>query len=572
MKLLDALKIIRSANSLDAPPFTVALCSGFTPLHFETFLSAHLSLTHTGKRVRITSGLFGDLAGNIERLNPREFSAVVVTLEWADLDSRLGVRAAGGWQPEVLSEIAFTSRLQLERVASAVQKLAPTPVVLSLPTLPLLPIAYTSPSRLSGFEAELRSHVAQFAREVTSSGAVIISPQKLDLVSQMATRFDIKSELQTGFPYTLEHADSLAQLAASATANRARKKGLITDLDDTLWQGILGDAGSAGVCWSLNEGAQVHGLYQQFLASLAASGTLIAVASKNDAPLVDETFTREDLLLQKDQIFPFEVHWQPKSQSVKRILKAWNVGADSVVFLDDSPMELAEVQAAFPEIQCHLFPKDDPAKVWELLFALREDFGAAQLTEEDALRSASVRSRVDFEAHVSRSADSEQFLQTSEAEIAFSTAKSPDPRAFELINKTNQFNLNGRRLTEAEWNAILGDDSRFLLKAFYKDRFGPLGMIAVLAGSAVNGTVSVTDWVMSCRAFSRRIEYQCLNQIFKRYQPENVALDFAPTERNGPIREFLKQFFGAVGESPLCLARSAFREKCPALYHSIKEL
>lgn len=574
MKLVEALKIIKSSQSSGDVTFPVALCCGFTPLHFETFLAAHLSLAHPGKSVQVRTGLFGDLAGNLDRISSQACAAIVVALEWADLDARLGLRSAGGWLPDSLSDILTTARLQLERIAAAIENLRPGRVVLSLPTLPLPPIAYTSPSRLSPFEAELRAHVAGFALRAAASGAIVINEQMIERVSPPAARFDVKNELLAGFPYTLEHADALARMAAAATTDRARKKGLITDLDDTLWRGILGELGVSAVCWSLDQHAQIHGIYQQFLASLAASGTLIGVASKNDPALVQEAFERQDLLVSKERIFPFEVHWNAKSESVARILEAWNIAADSVVFVDDSPMELAEVQAAFPELACHLFPKDDPARLWDLLVMLREEFGTPELTKEDALRLTSLRSRAEFAAGATESngSGSEHFLSTAQAELVLSTSKSADPRAFELLNKTNQFNLNGGRLTETDWNGLLSDPSRFLLKVVYKDRFGPLGTIAVLAGTAKDGNVSVDHWVMSCRAFSRRIEHQCLKWVFDRFQSDSVWLQFAPTPRNGPTQDFLLSLLGNLPtQKPLRVSRQVFVENCPALYHSVEE-
>ncbi|MBV8071529.1 MAG: HAD-IIIC family phosphatase [Acidobacteriaceae bacterium] len=572
MKLLEALKIIKSPPEPEAQAFPVALCCGFTPLHFETFLKAHLLQVHPEKAIHIRGGLFGDLAGNLDRAANDAFSAVIVALEWSDLDARLGLRSAGGWLPEQLPDMVATARLQLDRIASAIEQMSVRPLVISLPTLPLPPVSYMSPNRLSPFEAELRSHVASFSSRITSCRATVIHPQAVDRVSAPAARFDVKSELLAGFPYTLEHADALAGLAAGATAGRARKKGLITDLDDTLWHGILGDVGVPAVCWSLDQHAQLHGVYQQFLASLAAAGTLIGVASKNDPALVEEAFRREDLLVTKDRIFPLEVHWNAKSQSVARILRAWNISADAVVFVDDSPMEIAEVKAAFPDLTCHLFPKDDPGRFWDLLVELREDFGTSELTNEDTLRLSSLRSRTKWLEGAGNNGAGEQFLSGAEAQLTFSMAKSPDARAFELLNKTNQFNLNGVRLSEADWNALLSDPDRFVLKVSYKDRFGPLGTIAVLAGTTGNGDISIDHWVMSCRAFSRRIEHQCLKWVFDRFQPEVIALNFSPTPRNGPTREFLASLVGEpLPENRLRLSRNSFMDSCPALYHAVVE-
>jgi FkbH-like protein len=103
---------------------------------------------------------------------------------------------------------------------------------------------------------------------------------------------------------------------------------------------MLGEDGVEGVSWTLDRGAHIHGLYQQFLASLASACILVGVASKNDAATVHRVFDRQDLLISKNDMFPFQLHWARKSQSVERILTDRNVGADSVVFIDDGPMEV----------------------------------------------------------------------------------------------------------------------------------------------------------------------------------------------------------------------------------------
>jgi FkbH-like protein len=365
----------------------------------------------------------------------------------------------------------------------------------------------------------------------------------------------------------------MARLLAGLLRPPDRKKGLITDLDDTLWLGILGEIGADQVSWSQEAHAQLHGLYQQLLASLAASGTLVAVASKNAPENVGEAFARRDILLSPERVFPIEVHWGAKSESVARILKAWNIGPDAVLFVDDSPMELAEVQAAYPALECLLFPKNDPAALWNLLFHLRDRFGVAQLQIEDRLRADSLRSRARFEADVqSGSADSDTFLQSAQAEITFSFGKQSDSRVFELINKTNQFNLNGARMSESEWNSLFAEGNRFVLKVAYQDRFGSLGTIAAIVGVAEGDSIVVDHWVMSCRAFSRSIEHRCLDWLFEHYDAGEIDLQFVSTPRNGPLQEFLATFLGPQPWESVRIPRALFKEKCPVLYHSVLEI
>src|SRR5207249_9045084 len=108
----------------------------------------------------------------------------------------------------------------------------------------------------------------------------------------------------------------------------------------------------------------------------------------------------------------------------------------------------------------------------------------------------------------------DSLLAEAEAEVTLDfTKEPPDPRALELVNKTNQFNLNGRRYTESDWLAFLRDPATFLLVAAYKDKYGPLGKIAVLGGRWEGTSLTLNTWLMSCRAFARLDDLRCLEWL-----------------------------------------------------------
>jgi FkbH-like protein len=361
---------------------------------------------------------------------------------------------------------------------------------------------------------------------------------------------------------------------ATLVRNPLAKKGLITDLDNTLWMGILGEVGPEGISWDLDHHSQKHGLYQQLLASLAESGTLIGVASKNDPALVEEAFRVRMPLLARERIFPLEAGWGPKSGSVRKAIDAWNIGSDSVVFVDDSPLELAEVKASNPEIECILFPKDDDRRACNLLYQLRDIFGRTSVSAEDALRLESIRiSQVIVQTNQAEGYTLERFLQEAGGKLSLSFVKEPpDPRALELVNKTNQFNLNGKRHTEASWHQYLSDPNVFLMLASYEDKYGPLGKIAVLTGRVNRNSLVIDHWVMSCRAFSRQIEHGCLLRVFQKFAAKEAAFDIVKTQRNQPIRDFLEGLFGgATPESSSISAEQLYRN-CPSVYLQIQEL
>jgi FkbH-like protein len=576
MNLIEALEISRKPVAQDAKLMCVFLGCGFTPLHLQNFLSAHLRQLFPENRIEIKTGLFGDLAGSVERLDAKGLDGLAVALEWPDLDSRLGIRELGGWQVSEVHEIASSVDLQLSRLQRALKTAARSvPVVVSLPTIPLPPLFYTPPNINSAEKTKLLLALAKFAAALSEEpGTRVLDSQALDSVSPPATRFDIKSEILSGFPYKLPHASTLAQSMALLLQSRGPKKGLITDLDDTLWSGILGEVGIEGVNWSLEHHSHIHGLYQQFLSSLASAGVLVGVASKNDAALVQQAFDRKDLLLKKDKVFPFEVHWHRKSDSVQRILKSWNIGPEAVVFIDDSPMEAAEVKAAFPTMECLVFKKDDYQAVWDLLANLRASFGKNTVSEEDAIRLESLRSAAPLLDALGQDGNaSDEFLKRADAFVSFDFTKRPkDGRAFELVNKTNQFNLNGKRFSESEWNKFLADPASFLVTVTYQDKYGPLGKIAVLLGTVNEKKLHVAAWVMSCRAFSRRIEHHSLKHIFEKFDADEAVFDFQPTERNTPTQDFFLELAGEPPQLGLKISRKAFLEKAPPLFHRVEGL
>jgi FkbH-like protein len=430
----------------------------------------------------------------------------------------------------------------------------------------LPPISYTPRAQTDALQARLRVAVEQLALSaVRLPGCRVVSREALDVLSPLASRSDARADIGVGFPYSGGHADILAGLLASLLVPTAPRKGLITDLDDTLWLGIVGESGIEGVAWTLERHGQLHGLYQQLLQSLADAGVLLGVVSKNDPGVAAQALNHPDLFCSSRVFMPVHASWGPKSEAVARVLHKWNIAPDAVVFVDDSPMEVAEVQTAFPAMDCRLFPKNDPAAAVRLMADLRDAFGRPTLSEEDRLRSTSIEHA---EVPAVGTAD---FLRGLQAVVTFSYAITPDDmRPLELINKTNQFNLNGRRWQDAEWRRWTANPDDVVMVVSYRDRFGPLGRISVLAGRRGPDHVDIAQWVLSCRAFSRQIEYACLQQLFNRTGAQELRFAYAETERNGPLREFLTSLLGAEPAGGAVLTRTRFREICPKLFHQVE--
>lgn len=568
MQLFEALKIIRDRSQTgDASTRRVDLICGFTPLHLKTFLAAKLTL-RSDCVFDVHTGLFGDIPASLQCSLAEPPDSAVLMLEWSDLDPRLGYRSSGGWRPEKMADIVESAGLCLARLEKPLRRLAEkTSLVVCLPTLPLPPM-FPSPTGLADVASlKLRSLVADFAVRLAEDGAIrILDAASLDRVSEPASRFDAASELRSGFPLTMDHAAALAGELAALLKPKPSMKGIITDLDNTLWAGIVGEDGLDGISWDLDHKTHQHALYQEQLTALADLGVLVAVASKNEDSLVQQAFARGDLVFPTDSFFPVEANWGPKSESIRRILAAWNIGADSVVFIDDGPIELAEVQAAIPEIHCRRFPTGDEAAVVSLLEELRSLFGRASVSEEDCLRMKSLRAASEL-ADVE--VDSDAFLAKAEAEITLEW-NAFDERSLQLINKTNQFNLNGKRLDEAEWRKRATEQDSILLGVSYTDKFSPLGKISVLLGRQAGDTIVVDSWVLSCRAFSRRIEHSTLQALFEQTGGRKIQFDFQSTDRNGPLQKTLKELTGESPETGLVtLSQNSFEISAPQLFATV---
>jgi len=265
MKLAEALSIVHKTPA-ELPEFGVVLACGVTPLHLQNFFAAHLQTLRADRKVRVSTGLFGDLAGTLEHISGhfsphQSVEAVAVVMEWSDLDPRLGFRHLGGWGQKRLADSVSTVQATLQRVEQAMVALPKSATVaVSLPTLSLPPGFHTVGWQASAMELALEHAVADFASRLAMQRMVrVVNRSQLDLMSPAATRYDARADLNSGFPYTNAHADVLGNALAELIAGPAPKKGLITDLDDTFWAGLVGEIGHENVAWDLSSHAQLHG-------------------------------------------------------------------------------------------------------------------------------------------------------------------------------------------------------------------------------------------------------------------------------------------------------------------------
>ena len=130
----------------------------------------------------------------------------------------------------------------------------------------------------------------------------------------------------------------------------------------------------------------------------------------------------------------------------------------------------------------------------------------------------------------------EQMMRSLELRAEVRAARPEDmPRLLELIQRTNQFNTTTRRRSAAEVNALLASDSHEIFVASLGDRFGDLGVVAVIiAAHQPDDEVEIDSFIMSCRAMGFGLEQLALAEVTRRLDAPRYTARFIPTDRNGP--------------------------------------
>jgi len=324
-----------------------------------------------------------------------------------------------------------------------------------------------------------------------------------------------------------------------------RHKILVTDLDNTLWGGVLGDDGVGGITIG---GAYPGNIYldvQLVLRDLYERGVLLSIASKNDEDIVWEAMeSRPEMIVKREMFLYPQIHWEDKAGSIEAIAASLDVGLDSIVFLDDSPQERLQVKTALPEVEVPDFPEQPyelPAAVSDIV---NRFFRSHQLTEEDRVRSDLYRSGMKRDV-VRRKTDTRSYLETLKT-VVTRLPSTPDlyPRLAQLTQKTNQFNMTTRRFEVAElarWN----DDDQSIVAAFrIADIYAEQGLSALVLTHREGDHAYIDNFIMSCRLLGRQIESAIIKHVLERLRSEgceDVVGLFESTSRNGRAEGFYEQ-------------------------------
>jgi FkbH-like protein len=358
-----------------------------------------------------------------------------------------------------------------------------------------------------------------------------------------------KLELVTKTPFSpsvFAAASRDIRAAADSLDGRARKI-IVLDLDNTLWGGVVGDDGIAGLRLGGHDWlGEAYVSFQRALLALTHRGVQLAIASKNDESLALDVIDRHpEMVLRREHFAGWRINWNDKARSIAELSDELRLGMQSFVFIDDNPVERARISGAFPEVLVPEWPKD-PAEYAPMLEAM-ECFDVPQITNEDFQRTATqVAERTRRASLAGSSAESLGAWMTSLETGVQVEALSPVnlPRVTQLFNKTNQMNLTTRRLSAAEIEAWAAAPGRRIWAFRVTDRFGDSGLTGVIALELAGGIAHVTDLILSCRVMGRQVE-QAMLHVASSYalsqDATELQVEYRRSERNGPCLKVLEE-------------------------------
>jgi len=379
----------------------------------------------------------------------------------------------------------------------------------------------------------------------------------LDALIVDSALFSLSAYLTTGRPVDGTHLGRLAECLDGLLLRKPAGLGkvLVTDLDNVLWGGLAAEDGPDGVKAEPEGPGYHHYLYQSFLKRLKSDGILLAAVSRNSPDDAIATLSAETMLLQSDDFIVVAASYSAKSAQIKAIAEQLDLGLQSFVFIDDNPVELAEVSSALPDVTCLAFPVSE-AGLPEFFSSMARCFRRQAGTAEDGRRTELYRHRLaTMPPSEEDGVDISAFLAdlSMTLEITDRTHGSRE-RAVQLINKTNQFNLNGKWFDDEEVDALLAGGGK-LLTVTLSDRMGSHGEISAFLMSADR---VVLAWVLSCRVFQRQVEHAFLAWL-PRLSFSQLWFDYSETEKNLPLQKFISDpAFTKEGGGKLACDLAAF--------------
>ena len=412
-------------------------------------------------------------------------------------------------------------------------------------TLPTLVICCPSTSELALSNYE---QISALDRKLQQS---FIDHPNLQVISvdDLRSRYQLKSDekvLREEFgqiPFSPEFFSAIGTQIARYFHSVSTKpyKIIILDCDETLWHGACGEDGPLGVRVD-----EPHIQLQKFMVDQHEKGAVLCICSRNNEEDVTAVFhQRTEMPLQLDHFAAAQINWEPKSDNIIALTEKLGLNADSVIFLDDNPVECELVRQKLPSVLTLQLPSAAEeycsflGRVWA--------FDRSNTTDEDRMRSSYYLNEIEREVARDTAPSLQAFFEELELTVSFVEINDDNlRRASQLTFRVNQFNTSARTYGESELRTMLAEESLNGLLVGVRDRFGDYGLAGLMLFSRGSGTLHLDSFLLSCRALGRGVEHRMVNRIAEvalAMDLSDIEVQMVPSERNQPAIQFFETEF-----------------------------
>jgi len=404
--------------------------------------------------------------------------------------------------------------------------------------------------RLTGNDHQVATGVSDFNRKVEALSQQHANVKVVDL-SEFTSRYDAFTLVNFKYFYMSQTllnprlAQDFQQWWHRVEQELAyqRKKCLVLDLDNTLWGGVVGEDGTAGLKLGGDYPGNVYLMWQQSLLQLARQGVILAACSKNNLADVEDVWDNHpSVVLKRDAFSIMRINWNDKVTNLREIADGLNIDLSSLVFVDDNPAERELVKQMLPMVAVPDFP-EKPYQLMRFFKQLVDDyFRTYSITAEDRKKTEQYRANARRSNLRSRMDTMEDYLRSLDMHLRFMPADAVTvQRVAQMSQKTNQFNLTTHRYTDVQVQQLL-DEGWLMYCADVSDRFGDSGItVAALMRPIDDDKADIDTFMLSCRILGRGIEEAVLRAMFndlRRRGVRRVTASYIPTARNVQTAEF----------------------------------
>ena len=321
----------------------------------------------------------------------------------------------------------------------------------------------------------------------------------------------------------------------------SNKKVLILDCDNTLWGGVLGEDGADNILIGQDGLGLAFLEFQKAIIKIKNRGVILVLASKNNKSDVEKVFKyHKSMHIKHNDITTYKVNWNEKFKNILELSQDLFLGVNSFVFWDDNPIERKKVKLNLKDVEV-VEPNVDISEWAKQLLEL-PSLSKFNISKDDLTKTKQYKNRDKFLLKKKIFKDEKQYLSTINIKPKIIKLNNSNiSRAEQMTMKTNQFNMNIKRLNINELKKINSKKDVFLVHL--QDDYGDHGIVSlVVLGETKNSTI-IELFLMSCRIIGRFLENWILEKIREKSlkrKKKNIIVEYLKTERNDIALKFLK--------------------------------